>query len=145
LNAGVPSDRFHVDWWINSPRVQRRLSRQSRRVLDLAHFLAAEAMIINPTRVGIDGLPRPATDIDWIDRTSPESEAKEQPLLLLEIPADFTALKAAAPDLAVEWRLHTRGLFEETFKRGYLVTDFVYLPGKLPRSFYILSFGESTL
>jgi hypothetical protein len=36
-------------------------------------------------------------------------------------------------------------LFEETFSRGYLVTDFVFLPGSQPRSFYVLSHGESTL
>ena len=27
LNAGLPSDRFQVDWWINTTRVWRRISR----------------------------------------------------------------------------------------------------------------------
>ena len=27
LNRGLPSDRFDVDWWVNSHRVNRRLSR----------------------------------------------------------------------------------------------------------------------
>ena len=26
LNAGLPSDRFQVDWWVNTKRVNRRLS-----------------------------------------------------------------------------------------------------------------------
>ncbi len=30
LNAGLPSDRFQVDWWVNSQRVSRRLSRRPR-------------------------------------------------------------------------------------------------------------------
>jgi hypothetical protein len=30
------------------------------------------------------------------------------------------------------------------FEQGYLVTDFVHLPGTHPRSFYVLSHGEST-
>jgi chorismate synthase len=67
------------------------------------------------------------------------------PFLLLEIPADFPALRAEEPDLALEWRLHTRPLFEESFASGYLVTDFVHLAGSQPRSFYVLSHGESTL
>jgi hypothetical protein len=35
-------------------------------------------------------------------------------------------------------------LFEGLFEDGYLLTDFVYLPGTQPRSFYVLSHGEST-
>ena len=145
LNAGVPSDRFHVDWWINSQRVSRRLSKKPRRRLDLAHFLAAEATIINPTEVGEDGLPCPSTDVGLTMVAGLESDTEKQPLLLMEIPADFTILKSSAPELALEWRLHSRVLFEEVFKRGYLVTDFIHLPGRYPRSFYVLSFGESTL
>ena len=30
LNAGLPSDRFQVDWWLNSQRVVGRLSRRVR-------------------------------------------------------------------------------------------------------------------
>jgi predicted GNAT superfamily acetyltransferase len=67
------------------------------------------------------------------------------PLLLVEIPSDYQALKAVNFDLALHWRLHARGLFEDLFKRGYLVTDFVVLKGTHPRSFYVLSHGESTL
>ncbi len=34
LNAGLPSDRFQVDWWLRSRRVERRLSRRSRADLE---------------------------------------------------------------------------------------------------------------
>ena len=54
-------------------------------------------------------------------------------------------IKAEQPDLALDWRLHTRALLTELLERGYLVTDFIYLPAKNPRSFYALSHGESTL
>ena len=65
--------------------------------------------------------------------------------VLVEIPANFLALKSADSDLAQQWRLHSRTIFETLFEHGYLVTDFVYLPGNTPRSFYVLSYGESTL
>jgi predicted GNAT superfamily acetyltransferase len=29
-----------------------------------------------------------------------------------------------APDLAMQWRMHTREIFETYFKRGYRVVDF---------------------
>ncbi|NJN80214.1 MAG: GNAT family N-acetyltransferase [Anaerolineales bacterium] len=37
LNAGLPSDRFQVDWWINTSRVERRLGKRSRPTLKLSH------------------------------------------------------------------------------------------------------------
>jgi predicted GNAT superfamily acetyltransferase len=144
-NAGLPSDRFQVDWWVNSSRVFQRLSRKPRLELDLAHFLAAGAQIINPTHVGEDGWPEPPEADTQTLLPAPGREAEDDSLLLVEIPADFTRLKAARPKLALPWRLHTRSLFEALFSRGYLVTDFIYLRGSAPRSFYVLSHGESTL
>jgi predicted GNAT superfamily acetyltransferase len=69
----------------------------------------------------------------------------QENLLLLEIPPDFPALKAAKPEVALAWRTHTRAWFEDLFGRGYLITDFIHLPGKSARSFYVMSHGESTL
>lgn len=147
MNAGLATDRFQLDWWVNTKRVERRLSSRPRLQLDLAHFLAGGAQIINPTRVSPSGFPQPveAPLPNGVgDPDSPASE-REDALLLLEIPPDFLSLKEADPDLAQDWRLHTRTLFEDLFSRGYLVTDFIYLPGQPARSFYVLSHGESTL
>jgi predicted GNAT superfamily acetyltransferase len=139
LNLGLASDRFAVDWWINSTRVNRRLSRNPRQQLELAHYVEADVQIINPSEFGRDGWPRPIrTNLYW-------KEDEPDPILLLEIPADFIQLKAANFSLALEWRLHTRNLFEELFNYGYLVTDFVHLPGIHARNFYVLTYGESTL
>ena len=143
LNAGLPSDRFQVDWWVNTQRVDRRLSRRARRPLDLAHYFAAGTEIINPTVLDNAGFPIPATEL--IYRPVPEGAERLAPILLLEIPSDFPALKASRPSLAMEWRMHTRSLFEDLFAQGYLVTDFVYLPGTHPRSFYVMSHGDSTI
>jgi predicted GNAT superfamily acetyltransferase len=136
LNVGLPTDRFQVDWWVNSSRVKRRLSKSPRKKLDLAHYLSAETARLNETELNDSGLitPRPS-----------EISVDSATLLLLEIPADFLAIKTADPALALKWRMHTRTLFQDMFAAGYLVTDFIYLPGGQPRSYYVLSFGESTL
>ena len=144
LNAGLPSDRFQVDWWINSRRVMQRLSKKPRTRLDLAHFLSAGARILNPSQIDPRGLPRPFQEINKINYENIK-ETEESSFLLVEIPPHLTTLKEADPILALEWRIHTRALFENLFERGYLVTDLVYLPGTYPRSFYVLSNGESTL
>jgi len=144
LNKGIASDRFQVDWWVNTNRVERRLSRKVRTRLDLAHFLSAGAQILNPSVVDDLGIPRPAKGLFSGIETRPQT-GEPSPLLILEIPADISTIKLVSNELGAAWRLHTREYFEYLFKRGYMVTDFIHLPGQTPRSFYVLSHGESTL
>lgn len=141
LNAGLPSDRLLAEWWVNSRRVAKRLSRAPRRRLDLAHYLSAETPPLNATALDDSGWPHPASD----ELHTLEDPATRPPLTLFEIPAEFRALKAAAPALAHEWRLYTRLAFDLLFHHGYLVTDFVHLPGNGCRSYYVFSQGESQL
>lgn len=136
LNAGLPSDRFQVDWWINTKRVQQRLSRQKRSTLGLDHFAQA----------GIQPLytltPDPSGWLLTPEHFSPPND----PLLLAEIPADFLALKADNFTLARDWRFFSREVFETAFTAGYLITDFVFdRSGKSPRSLYVMTHGDSTL
>jgi predicted GNAT superfamily acetyltransferase len=131
LNAGLPSDRFQVDWWLNTKRVERRLSRHSRPSLALAHYLFAEATLLE-AYLDRAGVVHPPEEILPLTGT----------LLLVEIPSDFLALKAIDLSLARDWRFYTREVFEKAFGSSYLVTDFVHENG---RSFYVLTDGETTL
>ena len=131
LNAGLPSDRFQVDWWLNTKRVERRLSRRSRPVLALAHYRLAEATLLEAH-----------LDRELVVRPPEEMLPQVGTLVLVEIPADFLALKAKDLSLARDWRFYIREVFEKAFAAGYLVTDFVFDEG---RSFYVLTFGGTTL
>ena len=137
LNQGLPSDRFDVDWWVNSHRVNRRLSRRRRSELSLAHFFSGGARRVNQAEIDPHGLAHPADPVLEL--------GKDQPILLVEIPTDFARLKEANIQLAREWRLHTRTVFESLFQAGYLVTDFVHSNNEPGRSYYVLCHGESTL
>jgi predicted GNAT superfamily acetyltransferase len=131
LNAGLPSDRFQVDWWINTKRVERRLSRRSRLVLTLDHYHTAEATLLEAH--SDRGLALcPPKEISPLTGT----------LLLVEIPSDFPALKAADLPLAHDWRLYTREIFENAFSARYLVTDFIH---ENQSSYYVLTHADSTL
>ena len=132
LNAGLPSDRFQVDWWITSPRVKERMFGQ-RAPLVLSSFTLAGASILNPSHVGPDGLPRPAE----------AGLVPAETLALIEIPDNFQAIKLRDMGLARAWRSQTRALFTQAFSAGYWVTDFFHEPvdGR-DRSFYALSRGE---
>ncbi|HLE28682.1 MAG TPA: hypothetical protein VI793_11230 [Anaerolineales bacterium] len=135
LNAGLPSDRFQVDWWVTSARVKERLFGR-RAPLVVASFTEAGATILNPTAVGADALLRP-----------PERAASFAGMIaLVEIPEDFQAIKTRDMALARAWRQHTRELFEAAFKAGYLITDFFHeVRGGRMRSFYALSHGDPRL
>jgi predicted GNAT superfamily acetyltransferase len=135
LNAGLPSDRFQVDWWITSQRVKQRLGGE-RPGLSLQSFTAAHVPILNPTAPNAAGLPQMIENI-----TEPFGA-----LGLVEIPSDFQSLKAADLGLAREWKARIRSIFESAFEVGYIVTDFLHesVEGR-PRSFYVLSQGEARL
>ena len=134
LNAGLPSDRFQVDWWINTRRVERRLSKRPRKPLKLDNFSKADLHPLYSLHASrqADGWSHPPEHFSPL----------EDKLALAEIPSDFNALKQADFSLARDWRFFTREVFETAFGAGYIVTDFVYDQG---RSFYVLSNGETTL
>ena len=135
LNKGLPSDRFQVDWWVTSNRVESRIGGY-RPPLDLANYLSAGAQKLNSAGLANDDLPRPGEVV----------EEPEGNLVLVEIPPDFLEVKERDIGLASEWRMITRSIFEGAFEAGYVATDFVYLKGEsYPRSYYVLSSGEATL
>jgi len=132
LNAGLPSDRFQVDWWVNTRRVERRLSKRPRRPLKLDNFAKADLRPLYSLQSQSGNWPRPPEHFSPL----------EGKLALAEIPSDFSALKDADFPLARDWRFFSREVFETAFAAGFIVTDFVY---DQSRSFYVLSHGESTL
>jgi predicted GNAT superfamily acetyltransferase len=132
LNIGLPSDRFLVDWWINTRRVERRLGKRARRPLKLHNFSQAELQPLYAPQTSASSWPRPP------EHFSPLAGR----LALAEIPSDINALKETDFAIARDWRFFSRAVFETAFAAGYLITDFVYDDG---RSFYVLSHGESTL
>lgn len=132
-NAGLASDRFEVEWWVTSNRVEGRVAQQ-RRPLSLDAMRGAGAVVVNEATFD-DGLLIPPLDFARSDNN----------LLLVEIPADIQALKAADLALARQWRQHTRQLFEYYFAANFAVTDFVFQPAEdgRARSFYLLTHNDS--
>jgi predicted GNAT superfamily acetyltransferase len=136
MNAGLPSDRFQVDWWLNTHRVERRLGKRARPTLTLSHLTRVGVRPLYAMQVGPEGLPRPPEHVP----------AFQEQLLAVDIPSDFMALKAADFALGRDWRFFARELFETAFAKGYIVTDFAFdRNGEGRRSLYVLTDGESTL
>ena len=133
LNRGLPTDRFQVDWWIASRRVETRLSRR-RPPLTRALYQQAGTRILNEATCDERGLPAPPDVIEPLD----DDRA------LVEFPALFQDVKRLDARLALAWREHTRAIFRPAFAAGFTVTDMLYERGVAPRAFYVLTRTESS-
>lgn len=110
LNAGLPSDRFMVDWHIGGRHVADRLAGAAPAPT-LADLLASSVALLNPAPPG--------------DATAPaaERQALASARALIRFPGAFQALKADQPDAARAWRMQLRELCEAAFASGYTVVD----------------------
>lgn len=105
LNAGLPTDRLVVEWWVQGKRLEAPET-------GLDH--AGDA----PSIFDIQG--------QGVNRRIIKANLGLQaPHLLLEIPADIHPVKAASMELALDWRLKVRTAFEKYFAQGYIATDFI--------------------
>jgi predicted GNAT superfamily acetyltransferase len=99
----LPSDRFQVDWWLSSPRVAARLAGGHAELS--AAELRKAAPLANPDPLAPAALPAAGR-------------------LLIQIPADIEALKAADMPKARAWRYQVRALAQAAFAAGLTVTDY---------------------
>jgi predicted GNAT superfamily acetyltransferase len=114
INAGLPTDRFQVDWWLDSQHVTSRLQGTAANTLD--NLRDEGVPIINPAQ----GIPHPRPGGAII----PPGHTR----LLMQVPASIRTLKQEDPELALAWRLHTRDLFISLFTEGYKATDLLHTP-----------------
>ncbi len=123
VNAGVPSDRFEVEWWLRSEAVAARLA--GRHVPPRLADLVAE------------GVPFALRGDSTAEGYAPQllPYAAQRPAYLVEIPYDFNALKRESLALAQAWRRESGRVFSELFARGYAVCEFL---SEAERAFYLL-------
>lgn len=119
LNAGLPTDRLVVEWWVEGKRLDSVTADGD---------LIYEASPIFEIRG--KGVGRHIIQANL---------ALEAQTLQLEIPADLHSVKAANMELALDWRLKVRKAFEKYFAKGYIATDLIstFERGE-PRNRYLL-------
>jgi predicted GNAT superfamily acetyltransferase len=111
LHRGTPTDRVVLSWKIGEPHVVRRIEPAALRAR--AHEVT-EAPVANTT----------VADREWRRNTAIDLGISER-RLWLEIPTGFTEMQRSAPELAVQWRLELREMFETYLAKGYRAVDFV--------------------
>jgi len=121
----LPTDRLVASWHIDSPHVRRRVEAGPLVARDARVGEAARVLETRPS----GPFRRPDGEPDL---------ARDDDRLRVEIPAGFARMQDEAPDLAGEWRLATRRVFQTYFARGYRVVDADAGPG-LERPSYLLA------
>jgi predicted GNAT superfamily acetyltransferase len=124
LHRGSPTDRFLAEWRLREPHVLRRIHSDSTPLVRDASVTSAP--LVNPSKPG-----------QWLEPGHGEL-AHESRRVLVEIPIGFNELQAAAPALALEWRMTTRRIFQSYFSRGYRAVDF-FLSREARRGHYLLA------
>ena len=124
LHRGTPTDRFVAEWRLREPHVERRIAAAGG--LTARDASVAAAPVVNPS--GASG--------EWL---SPGAfTAADDRRVLVEIPTGFSEMQVRNPQLAREWRLATREVFQHYLSRGFRVVDF-FLDRAARRGHYLIA------
>ncbi len=123
MNRGLATDRLIVEWWLTSPRV---LAVVDHHALPYHFHLGLDRMEVVTRTTAADNGER---------RLSGFNDSARGEVILVEVPAKLDRLRTRDADLARDWRLKTRDVFEHLFTTGHIITGFVHEGG---RSFHLL-------
>ena len=126
LHRGTPTDRFVAEWHLRKPHVERRILAAGPLMRDAS---VASAPVVNPSKPGT-----------WLEPADGEL-AHSSRRVLVEVPVGFSDMQAQLPELALQWRMTTRRIFQSYFSRGYRAVDF-FLSREARRGHYLLAHKE---
>lgn len=98
LNNGLPTDRFKVEWWIDSEHIKTPYSFDG---------------------ASIGNIPWEMTNDDWPKLAEFDISSFVGESIKVPVPANFQTLKRKDIELAIDWRMKTREIFQTLFGKGY--------------------------
>lgn len=109
LNRGLPSDRFKVEWWINSSHISKRQEDYMKQAQHIFQWIQSKNHL--PKLINIEqGLHCIAT--------------MDQPILV-PVPSSFQQVKNKDYELAIDWRFKTREIFQTLFSYQYVAVSLI--------------------
>ena len=100
LNKGLPTDRLQIEWWISSNRVEKQWQPEA-------------VQYIQPIRIAAKDSGYPLIE-SGLDELPLDAEGVEIP-----VPQSFQAIKGEDFELALDWRLKIREVFQHLFANGF--------------------------
>jgi predicted GNAT superfamily acetyltransferase len=145
LHRGTPTDRLIAEWHLSTPHVERRLDAAARAAAPRGGSTGPETVRRSSAPIGVRDsaviaavLVNASREADnWLRPGAASLEA-EAARVLVEIPTNFTEMLAQQPELARDWRLASRTVFQAYLSRGYRVVDF-FVAREQGRGHYLLA------
>jgi predicted GNAT superfamily acetyltransferase len=128
LHRGTPTDRLIAEWHIASDLVLGTLGLAARSIDTARPQYSETGGATGSARRALSPINEIARHGSWDVCVGEPDLAFDGPIASIQIPADFTRMLSAASQLALEWRLTTRRIFETYFGRGYAAAEFVRAP-----------------
>lgn len=104
LNYGLPTDRFLIEWWIDSSHIKEKRNQKLKVIKSSIEWTLNET-----------GMPL-LKDFNLSDL---QKKLAGEEVIYLPIPSFFQQIKQTNLDLAIDWRLKTRGLFQLLLREGW--------------------------
>ncbi len=125
INYGLPTDRFLVEWELNTHRVTDRVEKQKTSPVNLSDY-----PVITETFYNDKGLLE-------LKKAKLNSTEKK---FFVEIPSNIQEIKSLDFKAAIDWRNKTRDIFTSYLTGKYCITDFCTFihDKKLRKSFYLM-------
>jgi predicted GNAT superfamily acetyltransferase len=131
LHFGTPTDRLIAAWRLTAPHVERRVS------------LSGAALIRDQSVMSAVAVNRSEAKGEWLAPSTARLDLERHRRLIVEIPTDFTEMQSRRPDLAMEWRMIIRSIFQTYLPQRYRVVDF-FLSREARRGHYLLAEKTAT-
>ncbi|MEQ8191105.1 MAG: GNAT family N-acetyltransferase [Candidatus Eremiobacterota bacterium] len=125
INYGLPTDRFLVEWELNTNRVAERVEKQN-----ISPVNPSDYPVITETFYNEKGL----LELKKVELNFTEKK------FFVEIPSNIQEIKSLDFKAAIDWRNKTRDIFTSYLTGKYCITDFRTFSHdkKLRKSFYLL-------
>lgn len=113
LNHGMPSNRFEVEWWLDSKRVKKFMDRaEIGERVEIDH---SGALLFD--EISTEGVLRYTTSLGRIKDI--------KGAILFEVPSDLQAIRKNSMELALAILEQTDGFFKEATNQGFIIADFI--------------------
>lgn len=108
IYKGIPTDRFLLEWYIGTEKVERRMKDFKSDRIDKETMLQ-RSPVINKI---VDNRFEPIDNSTYTNNFS------------VEVPSDYQTLKNHSLEIAIEWRIEFRRICQENFEEGWEIIDF---------------------
>jgi len=127
INKGLITDRFKVEWWIDSWFVKEKIKKK-KPFFEKDKIFSIASHVVHTFLDSENDRMIKKIEYNFSNR-----------YILIEIPSDINSLKKKSVKKANDWKIKLRPVFKKYFEKGYIIIDFYTMKNREERrNFYLL-------